>query len=99
MFIHVLRKEIHPSDWTRNEMQFGNLHIKDGDLTMCTVFVLSFLIACLLVDGIEYDTLNQANLNDIRISDNHEIFEVSVQNENLKREKPHTALKSLCKNG
>lgn len=80
-------------------MQFGNLHIKDGDLTMWTVFVLSFLIACILVDGIEYDTLNQANFNDIRISDNHEIFEVSVQNENLKREKPHTALKSLCKNG
>jgi hypothetical protein len=28
MFIHVLRKEIHPSDWTRNEVQFANLHLK-----------------------------------------------------------------------
>ena len=42
---------------------------------MSTVFVLSFLIAYILVARIEYDTLNHANLNDVRISDNNEIFE------------------------
>ena len=40
------------------------------------------LFKCMLFSEIENDTLNQAELNEIKINDYHEIFEVPGQNDN-----------------
>ena len=42
-------------------------------------------MTCMLFSELENDTLNQAELNEIQINENHEIFEVPGQNENPRR--------------
>ena len=39
----------------------------------------------MLFSELENDTLNQAELNEIKINENYEIFEVHGQNENPRR--------------
>ena len=51
----------------------------------------------MLFSELENDTLNQAELNEIQINENHEIFEVPGQNENPRRG-TFNRLKYLCTN-
>ena len=46
---------------------------------------------------LENDTLNQAELNEIKINENNYIFEVPGLNE-IRGDEPFFGLKSLCKN-
>ena len=46
---------------------------------------ISFIIACVSFSELENDTLNQAELNEIKINENNEIFEVPGLNENPRR--------------
>jgi hypothetical protein len=46
---------------------------------------MSFIIACVSFSELENDTLNQAELNEIKINENNSIFEVPGLNENPRR--------------
>ena len=46
--------------------------------------------------GNDIPVFNQAELKKIKINDNHDMFEVPVQNENQRRRTIITGLKSLC---
>ena len=46
---------------------------------------ISFIIACVSFSELENDTLNQAELKEIKINENNLIFEVPGLNENPRR--------------
>ena len=51
----------------------------------------------MLISWIANDTLNQAKWNEIKSNDNHEIFKVPGQKENIEEANLYTSLKSICK--
>jgi hypothetical protein len=57
----------------RNDGYFAHLHIYDGDAGRSAIFIwsietISFIIACVTFSELENDTLNQAELNEIKIN-------------------------------